>query len=90
MKEKDLTKKIVDYLNSLPQTFAFRVENRPGMAHGCSDIIGCRAGKFMAVEVKLPGNKPTQLQERFLRKVREAGGIAIIAYSLEQLDEEWF
>jgi Holliday junction resolvase len=89
MKEKDLQKQIRDYLNSLPETFAFRVEQRPGMAHGCADIIGCRAGRLLAIECKIHPNKPTPLQERFLQKIREAGGIAIVAYSLEQLEDEW-
>jgi hypothetical protein len=90
MKEKDLQKQIRDYLNTLPQTFAFKVEQRPGMARGCSDILFCHQGKFGAIECKMPGKKPTPHQERFLSKVLEAGGIAIVAYSLDQLKKEWF
>jgi hypothetical protein len=90
MKEKDLTNKIIKCLNSLPQTFAFRVEQRPGMSRGVSDILCCHAGKLLAIEVKLPGNKATPLQENFMKKIKEAGGKAFVAYSLEQLDNEWF
>ena len=91
--EKDLQKKIRDYLNTIPQTFAFKVEQRPGMAHGCADILFSYQGKFGAIECKMPGKKPTPLQERFLSKVREAGGIAIVAYSVkdvEDVEDAWF
>jgi len=50
---------------------------------GVSDIIGCYQGRFFALEIKLPGRKPTPDQERLLRDVERAGGIAILAYSLE-------
>lgn len=87
MKEKDLTKKIIDYLNTLPQTFAFRVENRPGMAHGCSDVLGVYKKYFMAIEAKMPGNKCTPLQLRFLKMVHYAGGLTLVAYSLQDVKD---
>lgn len=90
MKEKDINKKILEYLNNLPNTFAFRVESRPGMSRGIADILCCRNGKFMAIEVKMPGKKPTPLQDRFLGKVANAGGISFVAHSLSDLEEQWF
>jgi hypothetical protein len=38
------------------------------------------------VEVKRPGNKPTLAQEELLQNVREQGGIAIVAYSVTDLE----
>jgi hypothetical protein len=90
LKETDLTTKIVKYLNTLPDCFAFRVEQRMGVSRGVSDILCCRAGKFIAIEVKMPGNKTTPLQDRFLGKIKDSGGTAIVTYSLKQLEEEWF
>lgn len=53
---------------------------------GISDIIGLTpAGRFIAVECKQPGNKPTDKQSRFLDKVRFNGGIAIVARSTDDL-----
>jgi hypothetical protein len=97
MKETELKNKIIAYLNSLPQTFAWRVEQRPGHSRGVSDVFCSRAGKILVIEAKIPkskhppffGNEPTPLQWRFLKKVQEAGGTALVIYSLEQLKEEW-
>lgn len=43
---------------------------------GLPDIIGCYNGKFIAIEVKRKGEKPTALQGYVLSKVKEAGGLA--------------
>jgi hypothetical protein len=87
IKEKDIVKRCLEYLNSLPKTWAFRIENRPGMSRGVSDILVCHRGKFSAIEVKIPGNCPTALQNRFLEKVRDAKGMGIWIQSVEELKQ---
>ena len=58
----------------------------PAQDRGISDIIGCLSnGRFFAVEVKVPGNKPTMEQKLFLQRVSEHGGVAILAYSLDDV-----
>lgn len=53
---------------------------------GCSDIIGVSpAGRFIAVEVKRPGNKPTDKQVSFLAAVADHGGIALWVTSADGL-----
>lgn len=54
---------------------------------GVSDIIGCYKGKMIAIELKAPNGKPTPDQERFIKNVNEAGGIAFIAKSLDEVIE---
>lgn len=54
---------------------------------GISDIIGIWKGKPLAIEVKKPKNKPTVYQEDFLKRFREAGGLALVAHSLEEVQE---
>lgn len=49
----------------------FRLNSSPG----CSDILCCFAGKYIALEVKRPGKKATAAQESFLAAVRRAGGV---------------
>lgn len=60
---------------------------RYGLAVGSSDLIGWYAAKgaavFLAVEVKRPGEKPTKEQRQFLDVVKQAGGIAILATSVQ-------
>lgn len=53
---------------------------------GTSDITGCtKDGRFVAFEAKIHPNKPTQLQDAYLEEVRKRGGIALVAYSLDDV-----
>jgi hypothetical protein len=59
---------------------------------GISDIVGLtKNGQFLAIEVKKRGKtpckdgKPSIEQLEFLAKVREKGGIGILAYSLDDV-----
>jgi hypothetical protein len=55
---------------------------------GASDIFGILpGGRFLAVECKIGRNKPTNEQEAFLQMVTNQGGVAILAYSLDDIDE---
>lgn len=54
--------------------------------HGESDIMGHRIsdGKALYIEVKLPGEKPRDDQQKFLNAMRAAGAIAGVAHSVEE------
>lgn len=54
--------------------------------HGESDIFGHRIsdGKAIYIEVKLPGEKPRQDQDKFLKAMRAAGAISGCAHSVEE------
>lgn len=45
---------------------------------GVPDIICCYKGRFIAIECKAGKNKPTALQEKELKGIREMGGIALV------------
>jgi len=45
---------------------------------GVPDLVGCCNGKFFAIECKAGKGKTTALQENELRKIKEAGGIALV------------
>lgn len=52
---------------------------------GLSDIIGQKTdGRFFAIEVKRPSNKPTQPQTLFLQWVGTNNGFSGVATSLEE------
>jgi hypothetical protein len=53
---------------------------------GTSDLIVLYRGKYLALEIKRPGNKPTGKQQRFLDSVRLAGGIAMILTSVAECE----
>jgi Holliday junction resolvase len=45
---------------------------------GVPDFMVCHRGKFIAIECKANGGKPTALQEEHLRQIRMAEGIALV------------
>ena len=47
---------------------------------GIPDILCCCNGYFVAVEVKAPNGKPSELQKWNIEKIKEAGGIAMVLY----------
>lgn len=53
---------------------------------GCSDVLGqLVTGQFLAIEVKRPGEHPTAEQAAFLAEVAAAGGLAILARSIDDV-----
>jgi hypothetical protein len=54
--------------------------------HGEADIFGHRIsdGKALYIEVKLPGEKPRDDQQKFLNAMRKTGAIAGCAHSVEE------
>jgi hypothetical protein len=52
---------------------------RFGLCKGSSDIIGWEriGGRFVAIEVKVPGKEPSPEQHEFLARVNAAGGIGL-------------
>lgn len=60
----------------------------PAHGKGVSDLIGVlRDGRFFALEVKRPGEKPSANQAAFLALVREAGGAAGVVERWEDARE---
>lgn len=100
--EKVTQKQIIDYL-LLKQVVLLRINSvvaRTGGRYirsviqcgndenGVSDLIGCsKYGKFIAIEVKRKGEEPTLEQINFLDRIRNSGGIAMVAYSVDDVIE---
>lgn len=98
MKETALVHQIVQYLNLrghlVQRTNSGKVTAESGGRRrfiqlakaGTSDITGCsKDGRFLAVECKIKPNKPTELQEKYLEEIRRRGGIALVAYCLDDI-----
>ena len=84
MKEQIVQKKIIKYLESKG---AYVVKVVSASKKGVPDIIACYKGKFIAIEVKAPGKERnvTELQKYNLEKIREAGGISLVASQVEDI-----
>jgi len=88
LKEADITRQIRDVLKWLKIPHR-KIWQGPMSGRGIADIIGCLPphGKYFAIEVKRPGEKPTKWQREFLREMEQAGGIAVVAHCIEDVME---
>ena len=71
-KVKSKVKKILDDINAYNFTPVTGGYGRSGVP----DIVACFKGRFIAVECKANGNKPTALQLDNLQDINYCGGIA--------------
>ena len=83
--EKTITRNIIKYLNTLPNCYARKVHGGRYQS-GFPDIVCCRGGVAIFIEVKRPGiGKLTKLQKLELKKWNDAGAITIVAYSVDDV-----
>jgi len=65
-------------LSKYPTTYSFMPATHGYGSSGVPDIVACINGKFVAIECKANGGKPTALQKRNLHQVVAAGGHAFV------------
>jgi Holliday junction resolvase len=73
--EAKVKKKVVAILNEAGAYYFYPVTGGYGRS-GVPDIIACYKGMFIAIECKAGNNKPTPLQNKNLKEIADAGGIA--------------
>lgn len=80
------------FLKTLTDCFFFSPIGGPFATHGIPDLVVCLKGRFVGIEVKRPGNESgtTALQERALETIRECGGVAFVASSVETVKHQLF
>lgn len=92
--EHDIQTDILKYLDNIPKLFYWR--NNTGAIHtekrfvqfgvrGGPDIIIIYKGKFIGIEVKGPRGKQSEYQQSFQKNVEYAGGIYLVAKSVEDV-----
>lgn len=68
------------------QYFAAGLTFKEGQA-GVSDILAFKEGQTpLAIETKVPGKKATEAQERFMAEWVRAGGVAIVATGIQDIE----
>ena len=78
--EAALQARILKHLNDLPHCWAVKF---PGvLRRGVPDVLVCYRGRFLALEIKRPGQRPTTLQLAVIRQIRGAGGTAEVVTSV--------
>lgn len=86
MKESDLVSKCMNAIRMIPETFCWKEHGGIYGTAGIPDIIVCAKGRFVALEVKLPGGRygATALQQKTIRDIQEAGGAAAVVRSVDE------
>lgn len=85
MTERDLQRRIVEFVRGRPGWWIvkYHQDGRYATA-GTPDLLAVHKGQFVAVEVKMPGRKPSKLQEAVLRRISQAGGVTAVIDSLDK------
>lgn len=83
--EKKVEAQIKNYLDSLG-AYYLKVHGSMYQPAGTPDILACVNGRFVAIEVKRPsGGRVSALQKSKLKQIEAAGGVAIVARSVEDV-----
>jgi len=79
-RESALQNYVIKRLNRLPRVYVTKVSGTI-YGSGISDLLICAEGKFVAIELKIGNNKPSDLQKLYLSNIKKAGGIVGVAYT---------
>ena len=85
--EVKVKKQIRKQLDELGCYYAMPIGTGYGNS-GVPDFLVCMKGRFVSIEAKAGKGKPTLLQEDNMRRIREAGGIALVINEFNQ-EEIW-
>lgn len=80
--EARLQRKIQDAVRARG-AFVFKVHGSQYMMSGLPDLIICYRGLFVALEVKMPGNKPSPAQVLRMQQIKTAQGHAYVVRSVK-------
>ena len=75
--EAKVKKVVVAQLKQLGAYYFYPVTGGYGQS-GVPDVVGCYEGLFFGIECKAGKNKPTPLQDRNLKQIRDAGGLDLV------------
>lgn len=91
--EAKVKKVVVAQLKQLGAYYFYPVTSGYGRS-GVPDVVGCYHGVFFGIECKAGKNKPTPLQDRNLKQIRDAGGLDLVVNEgnmydvIEMLEDE--
>lgn len=79
--ESKISKEVVEWLNSLPQSNFFKLHIDIWNPTGQVDIHGCYKGRYLAIEMKRPSNRngATALQKQRILDWIAAGAVSFVA-----------
>lgn len=75
--EKKVKEKVKKILNKIGAYHCMPATGGYG-ASGVPDIIACYQGRFIGIECKANGGKPTALQKKHLADIKNAKGLSLL------------
>jgi hypothetical protein len=81
--ETQIQREIINYLSTLPNSYIIRNVNTNVI--GNPDLTVALNGKFIAIEIKKPHQKPRLNQLQRISQIIKANGIAFYTDSIEDL-----
>lgn len=81
--ETSITKKTLEALNAIPGVLA-KKRHASNFGQSDLDIYGCDNGRAFFIEMKRPGEEPTERQWKFIRDWLAVGAVAGYATSPEE------
>ena len=85
--EKKVKNKVVEILKRYKVYYFYPMTGGYGRS-GVPDIVGCYKGQFFGIECKAGKNKPTALQLKNIKDIRDNNGIAIVVNEKNILEVE--
>lgn len=82
MKEQNIQSKIIKYLQARG---AYVINVMVASRSGVPDVLACYRGRFIAFEVKRPGQKPSALQRENIAMINQAEGMAAVVTSIAEV-----
>lgn len=78
MVERDFQRKVLKWLDTLPNTYAVKF-NASGLSKsGVPDILACVNGHFVGIELKTDVGVLSELQKRNLTKIDKCNGLVYV------------
>lgn len=81
--EARLSRKIMDAWRKRG-AWCMKIHGSEYQMSGVPDIGGSYRGRSVWCETKMPGNKPSKIQEHRIKELRAAGAFVVVAYSVDQ------
>lgn len=81
MKESALQRQIIAYLRE-QGAYVFKVVGSPYQQRGTPDLLVCWHGRFIGIELKVPEQEATPMQNHEIYKIQKAGGRGAVVKSL--------